>query len=238
MDHTNLLLVDDEPEILQLLTKTLHSEGFQRIFTAGTGHEAIQICAKHQPDVILLDVMLPDMEGYEVCKKLREITHSPIFFLTARTTDLDKLMGYNMGADDYIEKPFNPLIIVAKIKAQLKRDQLSQTAEDIFPQPYDFGDFKLVENTGQLFVKGEEISCTAKEFKLLAFLCKHPHQIFSMGQLYRQVWGEESFGYENTVMVHIGKIRKKIEPDVRKPKYIVTIRGLGYKFIGNLVGSQ
>lgn len=232
MDQATLLLVDDERDILELLTKTLRSEGFRTILTATSGYEAIRLCAEHRPDLIILDVMLPDLEGYEVCKKLREWTHAPIFFLTARTTDLDKLTGYNMGGDDYIEKPFNPLVIAAKIKAQLKRDRMMKQSSPDFPSVYDFGDFQLIEHTGQLLVNGEEIPCTAKEFKLLAFLCKHPYQIFSMAQLYRQVWGEESFGYENTVMVHIGQIRKKIEPNPRKPKYIITIRGLGYKFVG------
>ncbi|SMP01499.1 Response regulator receiver domain-containing protein [Laceyella tengchongensis] len=121
MENTKILLVDDEPDILALLSKTLKSEEFCHILTASTGAEAIQICMEKQPDLIVLDVMLPDLEGYEVCRKLRSITESPIFFLTARTTDLDKLTGYSMGGDDYIEKPFNPLIIVAKIKALLKR---------------------------------------------------------------------------------------------------------------------
>ncbi|SMO45401.1 response regulator transcription factor [Melghirimyces algeriensis] len=236
MDFT-LLLVDDEQDILDLLTKTLHSEGFKTVYTATSGMEAIRLCAKYQPDLIILDVMLPDLEGYEVCKKLREWTYAPIFFLTARTTDLDKLMGYNMGGDDYIEKPFNPLVIAAKIKAQLRRDQRMMQSSPDLSSVYAFEDFKLFEHTGQLFVNGEEISCTAKEFKLLTYLCKHPYQIFSMGQLYRQVWGEESFGYENTVTVHIGQIRKKIEPNPRKPKYIITLRGLGYKFVGKPVFS-
>ncbi|QKG85397.1 response regulator transcription factor [Kroppenstedtia pulmonis] len=232
MDDVTLLLVDDERDILDLLTKTLRSEGFRNILTATAGDEAIRVSLEHQPDLIILDVMLPDMEGYVVCKRMREWTYAPIFFLTARSTDLDKLTGYNMGGDDYIEKPFNPLVIVAKVKAQLKRDRLLKRNFSYVPSVYEFEDFKLVETTGQLFVAGEETPCTAKEFKLLTFLCKHPYRIFSMGQLYRHVWGEESFGYENTVMVHIGQIRKKIEPNPRKPHYIVTIRGLGYKFVG------
>jgi two-component system, OmpR family, response regulator RegX3 len=239
MENTKILLVDDEPDILALLSKTLKSEGFCHILTASTGAEAIQICMEKQPDLIVLDVMLPDLEGYEVCRKLRPITESPIFFLAARTTDLDKLTGYSMGGDDYIEKPFNPLIIVAKIKVLLKRKHSLQKP---FPEHlaiYEDDRIKVIEKTGQLFVKGREVACTAKEFKLLAFLCKNPYQIFSMGQLYHHVWGEESFGYENTVMVHIGQLRKKIEPCPRKPKYIITIRGLGYKFMGNnKVGSQ
>lgn len=237
MENAKILLVDDEPDILALLTKTLRSEGFDKILTAANGEEALRLCSSEQPDFIVLDVMLPDLEGYEVCRKLRSFTTAPIFFLTARTTDLDQLTGYSMGGDDYIEKPFNPLIIAAKIKAMLKRRALQQIEEEFPTAFYEDDWLKVVEKSGHLFVNGEEVACTAKEFKLLTFLCKHPNQIFSMGQLYQHVWGEESFGYENTVMVHIGQLRKKIEPCPKKPTYIITIRGLGYKFVGRNKGS-
>lgn len=226
-----LLLVDDEPSILEMLEVTLRKEGFREILTARTGEEGVRLAREGRPDLVLLDVMLPDLEGFEVCRRLRSFTTVPILFLTARSNDLDKLMGLGIGGDDYITKPFNPLEVVARVKAQLRRQQLAGQQIREETRIHDWGRFRMDEGAGQLTVEGTAVPCPAREFQLLSFLCRHPNQIFSKSQLYEQVWGEESLGEDNTVMVHVRRLRKKIEPDPAKPRYLVTVRGLGYKLL-------
>ncbi|RAL24409.1 response regulator transcription factor [Thermoflavimicrobium daqui] len=230
MNDAKILLVDDDFDLLTLLLKAMRSEGFNHVYTATTGQKALEMISRVPFNLVVLDVMLPDGNGYEVCTEIRKKSHVPIFFLTARTTDLDQLTGYSVGADDYICKPFNPLIFVARVKAQLKRVRDNRLKRDEMTI-YDFGRFSLDEQRGVLKVIGQEIACTAKEFKLLAFFCKHPNQIFSASHLYREVWGEESLGLENTVMVHIHSLRKKIEENPSQPRYLLNIRGLGYKLV-------
>ncbi|WP_188432484.1 response regulator transcription factor [Kroppenstedtia guangzhouensis] len=226
-----LLLVDDEPSILDMLEVTLRKEGFQEILTARTGEEAVRLARKGRPDLVLLDVMLPDLEGFEVCRQLRSFTTVPILFLTARSNDLDKLMGLGIGGDDYITKPFNPLEVAARVKAQLRRQQLVGQQIHEEKRVHDWGRFCVDEEAGQLTVEGTVIPCPAREFQLLVFLCRHPNRIFSKSQLYEQVWGEESLGDDNTVMVHVRRLREKIEPNPATPRYLVTVRGLGYKLL-------
>ncbi|TCS95834.1 response regulator transcription factor [Hazenella coriacea] len=227
-----ILLVDDEVEILNLIQIVLKKEGIQQIATATNAAEAVELCRKFQPHIIILDVMLPDGDGFDVCKQLRQFTYAPVLFLTARTTDLDKLTGFSMGGDDYITKPFNPLEIAARVKAQLRRLQLFQsTPGKETAKIYDFGRFLVNESAGLLMVEGHEVPCPAMEFKLLLYLCSHPNRIFSKQQIYEQVWEEESLGDENTVMVHIRRLREKIELVPSRPEWIVTVRGLGYKLV-------
>ncbi|OYD06923.1 response regulator transcription factor [Paludifilum halophilum] len=231
--NARLLLVDDESAILDLLKAVLEKEGFRELETAQTGEEAVQKCRRFSPDLILLDVMLPDLEGFEVCRQMREVTPAPILFLTARSNDLDKLMGLGIGGDDYITKPFNPLEVAARVKAQLRRQRMAGNGWKREPEcrVYDYGRFQVDEDSGQLVVQGQKVPCPAREFQLLAFLCRHPNRIFSKGQLYEQVWGEESFGDDNTVMVHIRRLREKIEENPGHPRFLQTVRGLGYKLV-------
>lgn len=231
VSEIRILLVDDEVEILNMIRIVLLKEEVGQVFTAGSAAEAVRLCRQHQPHLIVLDVMLPDREGFDVCREMRQVTDAPILFLTARTTDLDKLTGFSMGADDYITKPFNPLELVARIKAQLRRLQLIRSAIQDKRKIHDFGRFIVNEESGQLIVDGREVPCPAMEFKLLLFLCSHPNRIFSKKQLYEQVWGEESLGDENTVMVHIRRLREKIEKNPSQPEWLVTVRGLGYKLV-------
>jgi len=232
MNIFKILLVDDEEEILNLLKITLTKEGFLNIDEACCANEAIQKCYENDYNLIVLDVLLPDGNGLEVCRKLREITSAPILFLTAKTSDLDKLNGFAMGADDYITKPFNPLEVAARIKVHLKREQLAsygkQTVKNFV---YKFGRIEVRENSGQLIVDGKEVECPAKEFQLLLFFCKHPNRLYSRAQLYEQVWGEEVINPDNTVMVHIRRIREKIEENPANSKILLTVRGLGYKLV-------
>lgn len=226
---TKILLVDDDIHILEMMQTVLQKERFHNIYTAQSGEEAIGVCQEVKPDIIVLDVMLPDYDGFLLCQELRKQTQVPILFLTAKTTDLDKLTGFGFGGDDYITKPFNPLEVVARIKAHLRRQKLIHQHKPE-KKGFDYGRFRVIEESGELLVEGSQISCPAREFKLLVFLCKHPNQIISKKQLYKQVW-EETFGEDCTVMVHIRRLREKIEPDPSNPQYLVTVRGLGYKLI-------
>lgn len=214
-----------------MLVFVLQKEGFDHIQTATTGREAIHKCSAYAPHIIVLDVMLPDMEGFEVCRQCREITQSPILFLTAKTTDLDKLMGFGMGGDDYITKPFNPLEVVARIKANARRVQPQLADVATKKRIYDFMRFQVNNDSAELIIDGVKMSCPAKEFQLLLFLCQHPDRVFSRKHLYEQVWGEDSFGDDDTVMVHIRRLRERIEIDPGHPQYLVNVRGLGYKLV-------
>jgi two-component system response regulator RegX3 len=232
VEEGKILIVDDDPYILEMLKFVLEKENFVSLYTAESGNEALRICQEVSPDLIILDVMLPDLDGMDVCKKIRQFSNAPILFLTAKNTDADKLTGFIYGGDDYITKPFNPLEVTARIRVHLRRQlMLSEAAEPVH-QIYDFGYFQLNETSGQLIVDGKEMSCPAKEFQLLLFFCQHLNQVFSSRQLYRQVWDETfDLGGENTVKVHIRRLRSKIEPNPSEPRYLLTVRGLGYKLV-------
>ncbi len=226
-DH-HILMIDDDPYILDLLITVFEKEGFQNIFTAKTGAEALFTTTQNNPHIILLDVMLPDIDGFTLCGKIRSETNVPILFLTAKTTDLDKLQGFSFGGDDYITKPFNPLEVVARVKAQLRRSIQTPSRQTRKPI-YDYGTFHIDPNTGRLMVNGERIECPTQEIKLLLYFCEHPNQILSKHQIYKEVWGE-FYGGDSTVMVHVRRLREKIEEDPSRPKWIKTVRGLGYIF--------
>ncbi|TFD94320.1 response regulator transcription factor [Jeotgalibacillus sp. R-1-5s-1] len=229
MQDAKILIVDDEVSISQMLVTILKKEQFTYIDTASTAAEALARCRSKKYDLILLDVMLPDRTGFEICPLIRETTDAPIFFLTARSTDLDKLSGFALGADDYITKPFNPLEVVARVKAHLKRKSgFSSEQPSTF---YEFGPLSVNTLAGAVKVKGKPVDLPAQVYQLLIFFCQHPNQLFSKNQLYEQVWGEAFLGEDNTVMVHIRKLREKIEEHPSKPEFIVTVRGLGYKFV-------
>jgi DNA-binding response OmpR family regulator len=236
MQEAQLLMVDDEQAILHMLMTILKREGFNHIDTANTAEEALDLCRHKQYDLILLDVTLPNRSGFEICPLIRETTNAPIFFLTARSTDLDKLSGFALGADDYITKPFNPLEVVARIKAHLRRHskQLAAPSHSL----YQFGQLQLNPLSGEVQVNGKIVDLPAQVYQLLLFFCKHPNQLFSKSQLYEKVWGDEYLGEDNTVMVHIRKLREKIEENPSKPRYILTVRGLGYKFVSDGAGYE
>ncbi|WP_338749302.1 response regulator transcription factor [Bacillus sp. FJAT-52991] len=226
-DH-KILIVDDDRHILDLLIAVFEKEGFQNILTTTTGADTLLKTLHEHPHIILLDVMLPDMDGFTLCSKIRSNTDVPILFLTAKNTDLDKLQGFSFGGDDYITKPFNPLEVVARVKAQLKR-----STKGLLPhsrkQVYDYGYFKLDPNTARLIVDSVRVECPTQEMKLLLYFCEHPNQILSKHQIYKDVWGE-FYGGDGTVMVHVRRLREKIEKDPSRPKWIKTVRGLGYIF--------
>ncbi|WP_166240270.1 response regulator transcription factor [Paenibacillus turpanensis] len=229
MQDAQLLLIDDEQAILHMLTAILRKEHFTSIDTATTAEQALALCRTKRYDLIFLDVMLPDRNGFEICPFIRETTDAPIFFLTARSSDLDKLSGFALGADDYITKPFNPLEVVARVKAHLRRHTASTNHSN--QAVYQFGHIQLDPASGEVAVRGKPVVLPAMVYQLLLFFCKHPNQLFSKSQLYEKVWGDLYFGEDNTVMVHIRKLREKIEEDPSNPQFIVTVRGLGYKFV-------
>lgn len=230
MESASILAVDDEIGILKLLEITLRKENFTHIDTASSGKGALHRIKEQAYDMILLDIMLPDLSGFELCTEIRKHTNAPIIFISARSTDFDKLTGLGIGGDDYITKPFNPMEVIARIKAILRRQRLMENAQQQNPA-YDYGYFSFYPESATLTVKRQPVDCTAKELELLHFFCKHPNHIFTTAQLYELVWGNDVYGEEKTVTIHISKLRKKLGDDTRKPKIIVNLRGIGYKFI-------
>ncbi|MFC8687393.1 response regulator transcription factor [Brevibacillus porteri] len=235
MKDATILLVDDEQAILQLLETVLHKEGFHSIDKVKTSEEALCACERKSYDLIVLDVTLPNMSGIEACPFIRRLTDAPILFLSARDTDFDKLTGFAVGGDDYVTKPFNPMEIVARIKALLRRTRKPNPVVPTAPVQgggvFDFGRFQLYEAAGELYVEGKAIPCPSLVFQLLLFLCKNPNRIFSKSELYERVWGVNSLRDDNTIMVHIHRIRERIEPDPAQPEFLVNVRGLGYKMV-------
>ncbi|MCL6602161.1 MAG: response regulator transcription factor [Paenibacillus sp.] len=231
MKDVQILIVDDERAIVEMMVTVLRKEGFSHIDTAFNGEAALSACANKKYDIVLLDVMMPGASGLEICPFIRRTTDAPILFITARTSDFDTLSGFAVGGDDYIAKPFNPLEVVARMRAQLRRYLQAQSEERISARIYDFGRFQLDEVEGTLTVEGHTSHCPAQVFQLLLFLCKHPNRIFSKSDLYQRVWGEDLYNDDNTVMVHIHRVRERIEINPSKPQYLVNVRGMGYKLI-------
>ncbi|XIG91646.1 DNA-binding response regulator [Priestia aryabhattai] len=232
-----ILLVDDENGILDLLEITLRKERFEDITRSMNGKDTLFLIKQNKYDLILLDVMLPDYNGFELCSEIRKHTNTPIIFITSCSSDFDKLTGLGIGGDDYITKPFNPLEVIARIKALLRRKSLYESSssenkrELVDSEEYNFGRFCLKPKDALLIVEDEKVECTAKELELLTFFFDNPNRIFTTSQLYQYVWKEHGLGEEKTVTIHISKIRKKLGDDTRSPKVILNLRGIGYKFV-------
>ncbi len=226
-----ILLVDDEDEILDLLEAVLLKEGFQQIRKARTGEDGVVISKAWKPDMIVLDIMLPDIDGFEVCRQLREFTYAPILFLSARSDDFDKLLGLGIGGDDYVTKPFSPKEVAFRIKAQFRRSGYLEAEQKAAPveRAIRFGDILVDPARSEVTRAGEPVSLTAKEYQLLLYLAQNPNRILSKQKICEAVWGEAYIGLENTITVHIHHLREKLEPDPSEPIYIQTVIGLGYK---------
>lgn len=231
MRDERILLVDDEQGILDIYEVLLRKEGYRQIEKAMNGKAALECVRSSEYDLIVLDVMLPDVEGFHLCNQIRQYTEIPILFVTARSSDLDKITGLGIGGDDYITKPFNPLELMARINAQLRRQRVYTTNRGVRPEVLSYEGLVVKKDEGQVFVRGEDIRFTAKEFELLIFFCEHPHRIFTVNQLYESVWNDASYGDEKTVVMHISKLRRKIEINYKKPEIIINLKGIGYKFI-------
>ena len=222
MESNNILVVDDEPEIADLVEVYLQSEGF-RVYKCATGTQALAVVGSVPLDLAILDVMLPDISGFTLCGEIRKEHHFPVLMLTAKAEDMDKITGLTIGADDYMTKPFNPLELVARVKAQLRRTaRRSGNVLTVRDLALDTASFQLTK-------RGEPILLTPMEYKILAMLMRSPGRIFTKIQLYEGAIGTYFEGDDNTMMVHISKLRDKLEDDPRHPQYIITVRGLGYK---------
>ena len=217
-----ILIAEDDADIRALLRLYLEGDGF-RVLEAENGTAALTLAREHAPDMAILDIMMPGMNGFELTRALRKYSELPILILSAKSQDNDKILGLNLGADDYITKPFNPVEIVARVKAQLRR--AARSSSDVIT----VRELSLDTAAFQLTKSGVPIPLTPMEYKILALFMRSPGRIFTKIQLYEGAIGNYFEGDDNTMMVHISKLREKIEDDPRNPRYIITVRGLGYK---------
>jgi two-component system, OmpR family, response regulator VicR len=231
LDAGNLtvLVVDDEPNIVEVVSAYLKRELFN-VVTASDGEQALKRVAESNPDLIVLDVMLPRIDGLEVCRRVRANSNVPIIMLTARGDETDKLVGLGIGADDYLTKPFSPRELVARIKAVLRRSTISAAPEPGAGTSLRFPGLKINPKTRLVETDKGPVDLTAKEFDLLYFLASHPQEVFTRTQLLDQVWDYSYYGDTSTVTVHVRRLREKIEPDPMRPRYVKTVWGVGYKF--------
>lgn len=223
-----ILIIEDEREIAELERDYLEVNGFQCEIVS-TGTEGLQKATSEPFDLIILDLMLPGIDGFALCKEIRKVKDIPILMVTARNEDIDLIRGFDRGADDYIKKPFNPNELVARVKAHIARyDRLVQRDQE--KKEIRVGSLVIDQEARRVYVNGVEKIFTAKEFDLLSFLAIHPNQVFTKEHLFERIWGIDAIGDTSTVTVHIRKIREKIEADPSNPEYIETVWGVGYRF--------
>ena len=229
-----VFIIDDETTIREVVRRYLEIEGY-RVIEAGDGAQALELLRQQRADLVLLDIMLPNIDGYTLARALRnapdlraEHGSVPIIMLTSRGSENDRIAGFDLGIDDYVVKPFSPRELVARVKAVLRR---AAPDDDLNAQPpLTLGDLHIDPARRSVEIKGKAVSLTAKEFDLLWWFARHPQQVLTREQLLEKVWGYDFYGDESTVTVHIRRLREKIEPDPANPTYILTLRGVGYKF--------
>ncbi|GIP19984.1 response regulator transcription factor [Paenibacillus sp. J22TS3] len=233
MKSITILIADDEPEIADLVELHLVKEGYQCI-KVSNGQEALQVVQTHSIDLAILDIMMPIMDGYELTRQIREQDYMPIIFLSAKASDLDKISGLVRGADDYVTKPFNPMELVARVNAQLRRvrEFNQQTQASPASSVVQAGGVVIYPEERTVFLYGQPIELTPKEFDILYLLASYPKKVFTTENIFEQVWGEAYYEGSNTVMVHIRTLRKKLGEDTQKNKLIKTVWGVGYTFNG------
>ncbi|MDI6715578.1 MAG: response regulator transcription factor [Actinomycetota bacterium] len=227
MAREKILIVDDEPKILKIIKHSLQDDGFL-LLEASNGVEALEVVEREYPDLMILDLMMPGMDGFEVCRRVRAKYEFPILILSAKDGEIDKVVGFNLGVDDYLTKPFSPMELALRVKAILRRTRQSSYAKADAVR--SFGGLEINNEARSVTVGGRTVDLTAKEFDLLWFLATHPNQAFTRSQLFNNVWGAEYLGDANTVTVLIRRLREKIEADPANPGFIKTIWGVGYKF--------
>ncbi|MCR8844630.1 response regulator transcription factor [Paenibacillus sp. SC116] len=229
MSHT-ILIVDDEPEIIEMLQLFLERESYT-IVAANDGQEALQRLQEHTIDLAIVDIMMPRMDGLQLLTELRLTNKLPVILLSAKSEDSDKIVGLGLGADDFVAKPFNPLIVLARVQAQLRRTY-TFNEEEALPSmpPTRVGELTLDHDSCSLLKRGQLISLSAIEYKLLHMLMSAPGRVFTKKQIFEQVWGEHYMADDNTIMVQMSRLRDKVEDTPRNPLYIKTVRGLGYRF--------
>ncbi len=228
-DNSYILVVDDENTIREVVRRYLEHEGFM-VKEAADGYEALEIIQDAAPTLIVLDLMLPGIDGLTLTQHLRQDREIPIIMLTAKGEASDRIRGLDLGADDYIAKPFNPQELVSRVRAVLRRIGGSEIST--LQQPIDFGNLSIDPAARHVEIKGQSITLTAKEFDLLWFFAQHPQQVFTRTQLLSQVWGDKLYTDPTTVTVHIRRLREKIEINASQPDQIQTVWGVGYKFLG------
>ena len=223
---SRILIVEDELDLANLIKDYLEKELYE-VEICSQGDEAIEIFDKFKPSLVILDLMLPGMNGYEICQNIRIKSTIPILILSAKIDEFDKVKGLNLGADDYITKPFRPRELLARVNAQLRRSQVfnKENLEII-----DIENIRIYTKEYKVEKNGRDLDLSRNEFELLVFLSKNPRQVFSREQLYERIWGFDSYGDLNTVTVTINRLRQKIEDNPKNPKYILTVWGVGYKF--------
>jgi DNA-binding response OmpR family regulator len=223
----NILVCDDDKEIVEAVEAYLNNEGYE-IIKCYNGREAIEAVENNEVHLIIMDIMMPEMNGFKAVTKIREIKNIPVIMLSAKSEDTDVILGLNMGADDYITKPFNPLELIARVKSQLRRYTTlgGVTGQKDF---YKTGNLIIDDERKEVTVDGESVKLTPVEYKILLFLTKNAGRVFSIDDIYQNAWNEPSFNPENTVAVHIRRIREKIEIDPKNPKYLKVVWGVGYK---------
>lgn len=229
LKNKKIVIVDDEPEIRTMIESFLRKEGFFRIYTAADCASALSICRTGKPDIAILDVMLPDGDGFSLLSSMKQFLDIPILFLSARGEDEDRLLGLGLGADDYIVKPFLPRELVLRLMAILKRVYSSPMAERL--SAFQLGEHTIDLDSAIVHRNQKELPLTAKEHAILVKLYENQGRIVTSDALCQAVWGDDSCGYENTLMVHIRRVREKIEMDPSNPIHLLTVRGLGYKLL-------
>lgn len=221
-----VMVVDDEPKIFKIVEHALKKEGME-VIGAASGYEALELAVRHRPDIVLLDIMMPGMDGFETFQKLKSIMDVPVIILSARSDEIDKVVGFRMGVDDYQTKPFSPTELALRIKAVLRRTGESRGKV----QPVLKYDGMTIDSASrQLTMEGKRVDLTPKEFDLLWLMASNPNRVFTKAQILDLVWDSSYFGDENTVMVHIRRLREKLESIPSSPRYIKTVWGTGYKF--------
>jgi len=226
----NILICDDEEDIVSALEIYLKAEGY-KIYKASNGKEAVNIVLEEDIHLVLLDIMMPGMDGIEAITKIRKNSNVPVVFLTAKGEDVDKVLGLNIGADDYITKPFNPVELQARVKSHLRR-YMTLGGGSISDGIITIGGISMNDKAKEVTLDGEAVSLTRTEYDILKFLMQNPGEAFSPQKIYQKVWKDEPFGTENTVAVHIRHLREKIEYDPANPRYLIAVWGRGYKMEG------
>ena len=224
-----ILVCDDDREIVEAIDIYLTQEGYE-VLKAYDGEEALQVLKTQKADLLVLDVMMPKLDGIRATLKIREQNNMPIIILSAKSEDADKILGLNVGADDYVTKPFNPLELVARVKSHIRRyTQLGNLTQHATENVYKCGGLLIHDDNKEVFVDGEPIKLTPIEYNILLLLVKNAGKVFSIDEIYEQIWNEEAIGADNTVAVHIRHIREKIEINPREPRYLKVVWGVGYK---------
>ncbi|KZD43632.1 DNA-binding response regulator [Bacillus cereus] len=229
MEKNSILIVDDDRDIVRFVNENLKQEGFS-VFSADNGEEALEVLNNNDVQLAILDVMMPQMDGIELCRRIREKYSLPIMFLSAKSSDVDKVIGFSTGADDYIVKPFSTIEFIARVKAQLRRyTYFNQNAVQVIKKEINIRGLEIDEVSRTVMLYGETINLTKTEYDILYLMAAAMNRVFTIEEIYESVWKERAYESNNTVMVHIARLRNKIEENPKEPKFIQNVWGVGYK---------